>query len=74
MLFETTYFDKKNGKNTQILGQFDNFRQTENEKVHKEQELEEAEDAIERKMEKMKQEMEEKEEEVAALRLKIFPE
>ena len=65
---------KKNRKNTQILGQFDNFRQTENEKVHKEQELEEAEDAMKEKMEKMKQEMEEKEEEVAALRLKIFPE
>ena len=54
--------------NSQILGQFDNFRQTENEKVHKEQELEEAEDAMKEKMEKMKQEMEEKEEEVAALR------
>lgn len=58
----------KNRKNSQILGQFDNFRQTENEKVHKEQELEEAEDAMKEKMEKMKQEMDEKEEEVAALR------
>ena len=59
---------KKDRKKTQILGQFDNFRQTENEKVHKEQELEEAEDAMKEKMDKMKQELDEKEEEVAALR------